>query len=454
MDKPDKEERTYSKTDSRYWTQAAGRLFKDHGAADYSCRFSVKGKRGQLCLGTPNMKTAAKKAAAAVILVMADGWDAAFKLYRAVSKEAKPEGVTVGAVIAAATATSSARRRSIEGYGKALRLIVSEIAGIDAGNKFDAKHGGSAKWRAHVDAVDLNTIAPADVLAWKNARLRAAEGDALAKRSAIVTANSLIRNAKCLFGKKILPFIEEQLPLPKPLLFDGVHLDKMPSLRYVSRIDPKAILEKAEQDLAVEEPEAFKVLILALVLGLRRAEIDHLLWSTFDFSKATLRVETSEYHELKSEDSAGTMDLDPDILALFKRYRVSAPRAVFVVESPLEPNPKAKVGWYRCNPVFDKVIAWLRENGVDGHKPIHTLRKEIGSIIAAEHGIFAASRYLRHANIHITSAFYADKKNVVTPAAFSGLLGVSKAPDQKAPKKTAKKGSKRKKKGVRRNPES
>ena len=73
--KPDEKERAYSKTDSRYWTQAAGRLFKDHGAADYSCRFSVRGTRGQLCLGTPNMKTAAKKAAAAVLLVMAEGAD-------------------------------------------------------------------------------------------------------------------------------------------------------------------------------------------------------------------------------------------------------------------------------------------------------------------------------------------------------------------------------------------
>ena len=34
-----------------------------------------------------------------------------------------------------------------------------------------------------------------------------------------------------------------------------------------------------------------------------------------------------------------------------------------------------------------------------------------------------ASRYLRHADIHITSAFYADKKKTITPKAFAGLLG-------------------------------
>jgi hypothetical protein len=55
-------------------------------------------------------------------------------------------------------------------------------------------------------------------------------------------------------------------------------------------------------------------------------------------------------------------------------------------------------------------------------KPLHTMRKEIGSIIASENGIFEASRYLRHSDIRITSAIYADKKKTVTPKAFAGLL--------------------------------
>jgi integrase len=77
---------------------------------------------------------------------------------------------------------------------------------------------------------------------------------------------------------------------------------------------------------------------------------------------------------------------------------------------------------YRCNAVFERVNAWLRAQGVDSPKPLHTLRKEIGSIIASEHGIFEASRYLRHSDIRITSAIYADKKKTVIPTAFAGLL--------------------------------
>jgi integrase len=237
-----------------------------------------------------------------------------------------------------------------------------------------------------------------------------------------VTVNSLMRNAKALFGKKLLPFIEQKVTLTRPLPFDGVPLEKEPSLRYVSKMDPYAILALAREELAEVEPEAFKVMLLALVCGLRRAEIDHLLWRAFDFVNSMLRVESSEYHELKSEDSAGKLDLDADTLAVFKAYRAKDPTGIFVIKSRLKPDPKAKTGRYRCDPVFNTLIAWLRKHGVNAHMPLHTLRKEIGSIITSEHGIFEASRYLRHADIHITSAFYADKKKTITPKTFAGLL--------------------------------
>lgn len=419
---PENLKRSFSKGDARYW-MVAGRLFKDHGSADYSCRFSSKGERAQVCLNTSNQRDAARKAADLFALVSREGWEAGLALYRPQAKQDAPEVVTVGALIKEAGKLSSARLKTMEGYSKAFRLIVAEVKGITDEGKFDAYKGGAAKWRAKVDAVALAEITPAEILAWKNKRLRKAEGDPLAKRRAIINVNSLMRNARCLYGRKLLKFIEQAVLLPRPLPFDDVPFEKSPSLRYVSRMDPYAILSLAKEQLAEAEPEAFKVMILALVCGLRRAEIDNLLWRAFDFPNSALRVESSEFHELKSEDSAGAIDMDADTLALFRGYRAKTPTAQFVIKSPLKPDPKAKAGRYRCNPVFDKVLAWLRKNGVDGHKPLHTLRKEIGSVIASEHGIFEASRYLRHADIHITSAFYADKKKVVTPKTFAGLLG-------------------------------
>jgi integrase len=331
--------------------------------------------------------------------------------------------LTVGVFIKTATGISSARSQSIDAYTKAFRRIVSEVKGIPNAGKFVARGSHAADWRNKVDAVALATVSPAEVTAWKNKRLREAEADPIAKRRAVVTVNSLIRNAKALFGKKILPFIEQSLKLPSPLPFDGVTLEKPPSMRYVSKIDPYALLATAREALAESDPEAFKVLVLALVCGLRRSEIDNLLWRAFDFPASALRVETSEFHQLKSEDSAGVIDLDADTLALFRSYRARHSQSIFVIESTKQPRTNTKARDYRCEEVFKRVLSWLRAQGVESMKPLHTLRKEIGSIIASEHGIFEASRYLRHSDIRITSAIYADKKKVVTPKAFAGLLG-------------------------------
>jgi integrase len=410
------------KGDSRYWLQA-GKLVSDtRWAGAFACRIQSQGRREFFPLRTSNKAAAAAKAAKIYNDVSAFGWDAAIAKHKPETLRDTGKPATVGALIEAACAASSARKHSLEAYSKAFRRIVSEVAGIQDGRKFDAFKGGTKEWRERVDAVPLASLLPADVQAWKNRRLRAVEADPLAKRRAITTVNSLIRNAKALFGKKVLPFVEQKLTVPRPLPFDDVGMEKGPSLRYVSKVDAYALLARAREELAENEPEAFKVLILALVCGLRRSEIDHLLWRTFDLSHGLLHIENTEYHQLKSEDSAGEIDLDDDTAALFKGFRARASKSLFVIESPNAPRADRKARCYRCNAVFKRVNEWLRIQGVDTMKPLHTMRKEIGSIIASEHGIFEASRYLRHSDIRITSAIYADKKKTVTPKAFAGLL--------------------------------
>jgi hypothetical protein len=53
--------------------------------------------------------------------------------------------------------------------------------------------------------------------------------------------------------------------------------------------------------------------------------------------------------------------------------------------------------------------------GVNTQKPLHTLRKEYGSLINKIHGIHAASKALRHADISVTNNFYTDSRARVTP---------------------------------------
>lgn len=75
-----------------------------------------------------------------------------------------------------------------------------------------------------------------------------------------------------------------------------------------------------------------------------------------------------------------------------------------------QPRSNAVRTYYRCEPVFARLNAWLRSKGITSNKPLHELRKEVGAIVATTHGIYAASRYLRHADITTTARHYADQK--------------------------------------------
>lgn len=414
-----------SKGDARYWIEA-GRLFRNHGAPDYCCRFTTLGRREHFGLGSANKKTAAAKASEIFKFVQAKGWEEALAQYK--PGAGKSQEVTVGSFIAEAARYTTVRPQTFNAYAKAFRRIVSDVQNIGSRGKYKERGGGQSAWQKRVDAVSLDLITPSKVNEWKIKKLRATDTDPVARRRGIVTINSLIRNAGSLFGRKLLPHIEKNIELPRPLPFEGVTLEKSPSQRYHSKIDAYAILAKAKGELASESPESFKILLLALFCGLRRSEIDNLLWRSFDFANSKLMVESTEYQQLKSEDSTGEVDLDADLLAMFRNWREEKSTSLFVIESDKPPKPQASTRYYRCNAHFKILLKWLRGQGIDSLKPLHTLRKEIGSIIASEHGIFEASRFLRHSDIRITSAIYADKKKVITPRAFKGLLKHSKSP--------------------------
>jgi len=118
----------------------------------------------------------------------------------------------------------------------------------------------------------------------------------------------------------MLPFVPEEVELPSPLPFEGIQLEKQPSNRYKSKIDASSILAEADKTLAKNNPEAYKILLLALVCGLRISEIDFLLWSSFDFKNGVLKVRDYEFKKLKSEDSAGDLYLSSELSALFQSF--------------------------------------------------------------------------------------------------------------------------------------
>jgi integrase len=158
--------------------------------------------------------------------------------------------------------------------------------------------------------------------------------------------------------------------------------------------------------------------------GLRRREIDTLECSAFRWDSRTIRIEPTKWFHPKSEDSIGEVEIDPEFAEVFRKYHGKA-KGSFVIESKVKPRLDAKWEHYRCTSIFENLIAWLQAKGVTTKTPLHTLRKEFGSIIAAEHGIYAASRLLRHADITTTAQYYLDKKKRVTSGLGRLLKGAS-----------------------------
>lgn len=413
--------RSICRTNVNYWLKKVKQTVSASGVqnASFSIRMVHQKKRVWFPLETPNRKKAAHLATEIFLFVKSHGWEAAISKY----KDKKPEITetptkpnTVGSLIEASLNHSTARDQTKAAYAKAFRRIVSAIMEFEDDPKYASRnYTGNTAWKTAVDSIKLAEITPSKVQSWRARFINSVSKGESAKRRATITTNSLIRNSKALFAKKLLPFLHEEIDLPSPLPFDDVTMAKQPSMRYSSKIDPYKILKDASKELKNEEPEVYKILLLALGCGLRISEIDLLLWDAFDFQEKILRIENSEYHQLKSEDSAGEIDLDDSMIEYFKSCKKNATDE-FVIESTRKISTKTGSRKYRCSHHIAKLIKWLRSNGVTARKPIHELRKEVGSIIANEEGIFAASRYLRHSDIRITSSIYADKKKRITPS--------------------------------------
>jgi integrase len=205
--------------------------------------------------------------------------------------------------------------------------------------------------------------------------------------------------------------------LPDPAPFDGVKLPKKGNTAYSSRIDAPSLIAKALTDLA---GEPFKIFTFGMFCGLRKREIDLLTWAQVDFEKGVIRIERTEYFSPKSEDSTGTIDLDPETLALLRGWHANK-TGPFVVDSPRAPKHTTSRVNYRCTPHFDTLYTWLKAQGITARKPLHELRKELGALLASSQGIFAAQSVLRHSQISTTAAYYTDKKRRIT-AGLGALL--------------------------------
>jgi hypothetical protein len=248
---------------------------------------------------------------------------------------------------------ANVQKVTMRGYTGALRKIVSDLEGLDPGKaKFDPYTGGHQKWIKRVDNVRLAKVTPQRIQQWKRVFLNKALQDPVSQRAAKVTVNTFLRQARSLFSAKILKHLRD-VSLPDPLPFAGVEFEPRQSLKYRAAFEVETLIAKANEELAPGDPEAFKAFLLAVMVGLRRKEIDLLEWDSFLWDRGVIRVQATQHFDAKTEDSLGDVAVDGELLELFRGYRARATSA-FVLESFAQPKSSVSYSHYRCQDVFGR----------------------------------------------------------------------------------------------------
>jgi integrase len=402
-----------SKTHLTYWNKA---IFQRRPGGNWWIKVQHAGERRKLSLGTPIKAAASAKARDLYLSIIHDGWEAALaELHGPPTASQARTQATVGQFLEELEARADLKPETLKGYVIAFRAIVNEIFGLDPGKeKFDYRGGGHARWLEKIHAVRLADVTPSRVQEWKRVFIARAGNDPVKQRSARTSFNSYLRQAKSLFGPKCIKHLS--VTLPSPLPFEGVTFEPRQSARYRSSIDAEELAKAAQTELAEQDPPVYLAFLLGLGAGLRRIEIDRLEWSAFRWEQNVIRIEPTEHFDVKTEHSIGDVQLDPELLSVFRGYAARA-RSGFVIEvggGADLPGVRSFADHYRAKAVFERLSVWLRAHGVTARKPIHELRKEFGSMINRRHGLSAARDMLRHGDIAITAACYIDRPRKAT----------------------------------------
>jgi integrase len=411
----------FAKRDPRYWATRVFRQDRRDGTVDpeYSVRFMLGGKRRQLSLDTGNKTEAASRAARAYALAVDEGWDSAAATVNPHKVVRGPKLPTVGDLISEASSrVSHLRASSLVRYCTALRQVAADVTNIPRpASRFDytkpetGKPSGSELWRAQVDAVTLDAFTIEALAAWKKTFVERAAGNAIREGSFRTTANATLDACARFWSKEMLPHMADAglIMPPNPFAPSSVPRFKQDTkrTRYKSRVNAEVLLRLAKKELA---SEPWKAVALALFLGLRKGELDRLRWSHVDLDSRTLEIETTEDGGLKTGSSARTMDIPTPLAGEMQTWQDAATSHYVIEASGRTARPGTGSLYYRAEPAFDAATAWLRTQGIDGHHPIHTLRKEFGSLINRTFGLAAAAEALGHASVKVTAGYYVSSK--------------------------------------------
>jgi hypothetical protein len=191
--------------------------------------------------------------------------------------------------------------------------------------------------------VKLALLTPARIQKWREAFLVRAGHDPVKQRAARVSANTFLCEARSLFSPKYTERLET-ITLPAPLPFAGIKLEGRSMPKYQSTFDVLGLVRAAADELTEREPECFKAFVLAVMAGLRRNEIDKLEWARFNWAAGVINIAPTKFFRTKSEDSARSVWIPPEVLACFRSYCARVKGARGILPRGQSPLPHLRAG--------------------------------------------------------------------------------------------------------------
>lgn len=423
-----------AKTSVDFWKKkVCPRIIRGKSTPELYVRFREAGRDAWICLDTANRLTAAGTARDYWVKMKAIGLPA---LLAELAPDLRPtKAATVAEAIDAASKLATVRPGSFHGYSKRLRQIAGELAKIKRPKNALSRNAPEAlAWKVAVGNVRLDTLTAAAVTKWRAEKVASAKGDPVKRRSAEISADSVVRLARAVFSKDILKAgLGKVIALPDPLPFAGISYGKS-TRRFISPVDPSLLFTAARDELEKSHPQQFLAFALCLLAGLRRGEADLLTWAQVDLEHSLIRIQTTEYFEPKSEESTREIELDDMAIEILRKAKADSPNPVFVLKGGKFVRQKSAAPTYRANAAplhtWEKLIAWLGTKGVSDPKPIHVLRKLAGSLVFQAHGIEQARGFLGHGDVSTTSRSYIAKTKRVVVSFAPSIDEVSKAREQ------------------------
>ena len=131
--------------------------------------------------------------------------------------------------------------------------------------------------------------------------------------------------------------------------------------------------------------------LMALGIGLRRSEACAAIpsWLSVQDDNVMVHIKEEDHFKPKNGES-GVVPVTRELHETLLTLRGGSDSFYFV------PSTTDNEAANRLNKRYDVINAWLKGKGLRDRKPLHALRKELGSHVAKHQGILEASKILRN----------------------------------------------------------